>query len=417
MEQKDTKSSISISRIFKVVFHRPILLSIVTFCITIICTLGLHFISKNKATYESQFTYSIPSMQEDKYIDGSKYYFLPIFKRDNLIKIKESNQLYNSVNIDKFLSSKLIEIKEVTEYSEITKEEISKYYSIVIPKSAFKNKSQAESFINEVIKTPITYSVEAQKNINYLNNISNFENAYSYNMQVDCLSKQYDLLIQKYESLISQYGNILINNHQLSDYLNDIKLFFLTNSLSDLQIEINQKGYVKDKDKEKETLELQREDLNKKLSYNEDKIDELKQMISFLINGASSNLNSLDLDSYNQKITELIIENSKIKQELESIDNKLSTLTDASPSFISKLNFYKEALIKFTNTYSTNENIAISEHSSINYKNQKILNENSTSIIKDGIIALVIGLVTGCVINFVLDYKYLYIEFPKKEEK
>lgn len=417
MEIQEKKAPVSISRLFKVVFHRPILLSIVTLSTTAILTLGLTIVGKSNSTYQAQFTYTIPSMQDGRYLDGSQFIFNSILKKENLNKIKESNPLYNSININGLLSSKLLEIKKITEYSEVSKEVTSEYYSIVVPKSVFKNNNQAESFMYDVIYTPISHSISTQEKINYQNNIVNFDSAYSYKAQIDHLNNQYNLLIKNYEMLKTQYGNIFINNQQISDYIDEIESFYSSSQLKFLEIEIEQKGYVKEVDKESELLEIEKERLSQQYSYNEKKIDELKNTISFLVNESSSNTASLDLDSYNQKITELITENIDIQHEIDIINKKLSTLTKAPEAFVTKLNSIKNTLIDFTNKFSNNERFAISEYSQINFKNQKILTTSGPSIFKNGAVSLIMGFIIGCVINFILDYKYLYIEFPAKEKK
>ena len=103
IEIQEKKAPVSISRLFKVVFHRPILLSIVTLSTTAILTLGLTIVGKSNSTYQAQFTYTIPSMQDGRYLDGSQFIFNSILKKENLNKIKESNPLYNSININGLL--------------------------------------------------------------------------------------------------------------------------------------------------------------------------------------------------------------------------------------------------------------------------------------------------------------------------
>ena len=179
--------------------------------------------------------------------------------------------------------------------------------------------------------------------------------------------------------LITSTGAEVLSSSILKE-IDEIESFYSSSQLKFLEIEIEQKGYVKEVDKESELLEIEKERLSQQYSYNEKKIDELKNTISFLVNESSSNTASLDLDSYNQKITELITENIDIQHEIAIINKKLSTLTKAPEAFVTKLNSIKNTLIDFTNKFSDNERFAINEYSQINFKNQNFIEFFSSSI-------------------------------------
>ncbi|MDD6250154.1 MAG: hypothetical protein PUA88_03825 [Bacillales bacterium] len=402
------KDPLTLSKIFKVVLNKWWLLIITATSITAIGTVGAKFLNSKKETYTSQFSYNIPSLKDGKFIDGTNFTYQYFIDYSRLEQVKESNNDYKSINIDKLYKSDYLEIKHILEYSNVTNEIISDYYEIMVPQNVFPSKQIAESFINDLINQPINYTIEAQKNINYFISLESFNEAYSYEMQIELLESQYELLVENYQNLINVYGNVQINENSLLEYVRELNIYYENNKLSNFSQEIIQKGYVKDSTKEKELLELEKEKLQNDIKYNEAKIDELKELIKYLVTIASSNVASLQLDSYNVKITELTIENVDMQKRIKEIDNKLNSLGNVPASFTDKLNAYKDYLDNHTHLYMQNEEYILKKYSTVTYKNQKVLKSNDASIIKSLAVCLVMGLVIGSTINFIIDYKKFF---------
>ena len=159
------------------------------------------------------------------------------------------------------------------------------------------------------------------------------------------------------------------------------------------------------------------EEIQKTITYNEKKIEELKEMIKFLLDNSSS-AQSLDIDAYNQKIADLITENIDLSKRLEEIDIKINNATTAPESFINKINKVKTDLENATNKYIEVEESLIKNYSKISFKNKRVVEEkNSTSTIKNGLLSLFAGLVLGCAINLIVDRKYLFEDYPDKKKK
>ena len=402
------KDPLTLSKIFKVVLNKWWLLIITATSITAIGTVGAKFLNSKKETYTSQFSYNISSLKDGKFIDGTNFTYQYLIDYSRLEQVKESNNDYKSINIDKLYKSDYLEIKHILEYSNVTNEIISDYYEIMVPQNVFPSKQIAESFINDLINQPINYTIEAQKNINYFISLESFNEAYSYEMQIELLESQYELLVENYQNLINVYGNVQINENSLLEYVRELNIYYENNKLSNFSQEIIQKGYVKDSTKEKELLELEKEKLQNDIKYNEAKIDELKELIKYLVTIASSNVASLQLDSYNVKITELTIENVDMQKRIKEIDNKLNSLGNVPASFTDKLNAYKDYLDNHTHLYMQNEEYILKKYSTVTYKNQKVLKSNDASIIKPLAVCLVMGLVIGSTINFIIDYKKFF---------
>ena len=420
MENLNQKqNTIYLSKIFKVMFHRKLLLLAITGSITLIGTGFLSLRGKGQEKYVSTFIYDIPSLVDNKYIDGSSFSFQKLVTKSSMEKIKNENEEYKSINLDKLYNSSLFEIKKVTEYNSVTKEPSAAYYYLSMPKTAFKSRIQAENFFYDIINQPVLYTFEAVNQMNYTKNFKNFDVAITLEQQIEYLENQYNLLNSKYEQLIIKYGDTYAINGLISDSKNNLNVYFKKNIIQDLKHEVKQNGYIKSLE-ETEALNIEKKNLQEKIKYNEYKIDDLKNMIDYLLSSSTSPT-SLELDSYNKAITELIIENVNLQERIDEIDKKLSSMTFAPQDFINKLSTIKTALQDFTTEYTNVEKEIVTNNSTVLFKKQKIIEEsNSNSTIKNGIFSLAAGILIGCIVNLIADRKYIFLDYPerkKKEEK
>ena len=400
-------------------FHRKLLLLAITGSITLIGTGFLSLRGKGQEKYVSTFIYDIPSLVDNKYIDGSSFSFQKLVTKSSMEKIKNENEEYKSINLDKLYNSSLFEIKKVTEYNSVTKEPSAAYYYLSMPKTAFKSRIQAENFFYDIINQPVLYTFEAVNQMNYTKNFKNFDVAITLEQQIEYLENQYNLLNSKYEQLIIKYGDTYAINGLISDSKNNLNVYFKKNIIQDLKHEVKQNGYIKSLE-ETEALNIEKKNLQEKIKYNEYKIDDLKNMIDYLLSSSTSPT-SLELDSYNKAITELIIENVNLQERIDEIDKKLSSMTFAPQDFINKLSTIKTALQDFTTEYTNVEKEIVTNNSTVLFKKQKIIEEsNSNSTIKNGIFSLAAGILIGCIVNLIADRKYIFLDYPerkKKEEK
>ncbi|MGN1295713.1 MAG: hypothetical protein ACI4U5_04830 [Bacilli bacterium] len=416
-KKENTNKEISLTNILKVIFHRYILLGCITGVTFLVGTLGLTIIGNSQETYVSSFKYNIPSIQNNKYLDGSNFDFQYILSKSNIEEVINSNPEYSNIKIKTLLNSEINEIKYVREYSDVTKEELNAYYKLTLPKCVFSSKEQAESFVIDLLSYPIKESIKSLNNLNYKINLENYSSALKYEDQITYLNNQNNLLVAQYNSLINLYGDVSFENRSLSSYCNDVKRLDYSLLLSDLSNELKQNGYSMNVEKEKTSLELEKKEIQKTIQYNEQKINELREMIKYLLDNSSS-VQSLDIDAYNQKIAELLIENVNLSERVEEIDIKITTATNAPTSFLNNLENINQDLDEATDKYLEVESYLINNYSSISHKNQRVIyEENETSIVKNALLSLLIGFALGCIVNLIVDRKYLFEVYPEKKKK
>ena len=418
--EDNMEKEIPLGRYFKVMFHKKITLLAISLGTLLVGCLGLKFaINPGKKVYKAEYKYTVSGFNNNgSYIDGTKFYFNDLISLETLTKIRDSKEEYKGIKVDKMLEKNSIDIQIVTEYND-NKEVIDRYYSLRALQTYFKDDKQAKSFFMDIMNYPIEKNKELQDNINYTINLENYDEVDFFNLQIAYLNNQYDLISSKYSNLIDNYGDITLKDGQkLSNKKMELDMYFTNNTFAVLGYELNQKGYVKDYDRQKDKLEIQKKEYQDEIDRNNAMITELSGIVDHLITTAGSNAQSFDLNSYNSKITELVVRNSELNKAITEIQRQIDNGQVTPTSFTAKLDTYKTKLTAETTKYRAIEKEVVEE-------NSKWFSLNTNVIERTGGISMVIGaagslvggLVIACIVNLIIDHKYLYEDFPAKVEK
>ena len=421
MENNEGKE-VSLGRLFKVMFNRKIPLIAITLGTMLVGCLGINFIyNKGVETYKSEFKYNISDFNGNgKYIDGSSFYFNSLTTQKVLQSVKGNHKEYASIDVDKMIEKNAIEL-ELNKTYDVNKNPIDTYYTLSVNQSYFTSKDQAKSFISSLINYPITYNNKIQETINYKVNLERFDQVDFFENQFSYLENQLDYILTKYDGLISTYGDVIVSQEnggkKISTLRNELSMYFTNYSINDLRIEANQKGYVKDYNNHVAILKLRQDNYKKTIKYNKQTIDSLNQQINDLLSGSSTS-QSFDLSSYNAKIAELLAENVDLQKKVDDLDEQINNGKATPESFTVKLNGYREKLDNETDKYKAIEKEVMEEGTEVFFINTNVIEEDGgISTIVGAALTFVVGIVIGCVVNLILDYKYLHEDFPAKPDK
>ena len=87
-------------------------LACVTVGVALVAFLILVFgYNRSKDYYVSEFNYLVETFDGDTYLDGTKFIALDLISEESLKKVKESNEQFNSIDIDAMLKQDDISIK------------------------------------------------------------------------------------------------------------------------------------------------------------------------------------------------------------------------------------------------------------------------------------------------------------------
>ena len=441
MEEKiQEEEGITLGQIFKAMFHNKIRLAIIGVATMIVLFLFLTlFYNKNNQTYVAMFKYDDVNIANGHYSNGKKFNTLELI--DLMEEVKKSNpDKYEKVDVDKIVGSNGVTITEDITVKKVDSEDptstdkaeyISSHYTLTCYAKYFPDYKTAKSFMVDLINYPVAKSNDLAQNIVYDENIKLYEKSNIYATQISYLNAQKNYILDGYKALISSYGDIMINGVYLSSKVKEINLFFENHQLDLLSDEITNNGYVKDLSTYKSNLETQKNNLKIESKYNALKIKELKEQRDLLIQQAtaSSSLQTLDLSTYNTALVTLTQRNLDIDKEIEILDKYLNSATeyvdgkknenyyDAEKRtvFETKLNEFKDELVGFTSDYKDCYLECIKDYNVYYNDAAKVVRDGKLNPIITLGLPVVAGLVLGCLVNLIVDRKFLSKDY--KEEK
>lgn len=417
MYEEKNEEGISLSDLFKVAFGRKILLLIITLSVTIFGALfvGLYY-NKNRQQYYINYEYVLPGIEEGKYIDGSKFNYQMIISPSSLKAVKESNESFKNIDIDKLVDNDGIQLSceitksETTNGTEV-KQLVDMKFKITTSAKYFKNSSQANAFVHAVIDQPYNKTLSLLDTIKYDVLLDNYKVSNVYDTKADCLVKQYELLQTQYEELIEKYGDVSTSDgKKLSDWYKELTIYFTENNVGSLVTELQEKGYVKNFSSYQAELLSQKQKFESDKKFNQDKIDSFIN----IINSLNPNITTPDMAAYNEIITELAVENVEIDRKLATIESQLANGGSTDPDYIAamkaydaKMEKYDEALIKYTNDYKEVQKDVVTNGSYVSYKNNSVYTQGGIKLLIAIPALLILGCFVGCVVNVCLDHKKL----------
>ncbi|MCR5462717.1 MAG: hypothetical protein K6E87_06590 [bacterium] len=415
-EEKD-EEGISLLDLFKVAFGRKILLLIITLSITLVGILFVKFYyNQNKRQYYVNYEYVIPGIEEGKYIDDSKFNYQMLISPNSLNKVKESNEEFKNINIEKLVDKDGIQVTCDITRNETTNEVTDMKFKLVANVKYFKNGSQANKFIHAVADQPYNKTLLLLDTIKYDSLLDTYKNSNVYDTKADCLVKQYELLQAQYEKLIEKYGDVsLSDGKKLSAYYNELTIYFTENNVEALVTELQKNGYVKDFTSYEAELLNQKQKYESDLQLNQNKINNLVDVA----NSFNSNITAPDLAAYNEIIAKLAVENAEFERKLEAINKQLENGSSdpdyetKKKAFDTKIEKYDEVLTNFTNDFKIVVKEVVTEGSYVSYNNNTVKVQGGIKLLIAGPALLILGCFVGCIVNICLDHKKL----GKKEEQ
>ena len=416
MEYYEEDEGISLGQVFKVIFRRWKLLLIVTLVILIIGVLGTQLIyNKSKLNYSTTVEYvNVTKSDQETYINDSKFNYRDIIKIDNLNKVKSSDDSFSSIDVVKIVENEHVSITKNTKEGTNTTS-----YTVSVKGSYFKNSEQAKKFLYAVMSSPVNELISLVENSNNKIYLNAYKDSSDYETKVSFLLSEIELLDKKYSELNNLFPESFVDNKSVSDYqiALETKYGIISGSSSyseieNLKNELSSKNYVKDFDKNKDTLLNKKTSINKTITSNEAIIEALEDKI-IKYNGSiviDNNKSSEALQPFTSEIARLTEQNRIMQNEIDIIDEKIANQggTQAEiEAFEKKLNSLYNDLVKSADEYTDVSTSLIEEYSKIEYTGKAIESEGGLGLIISAVLFLVAGFVVAAIVNLILDRKYL----------
>ena len=419
--------------------------------------LGFRFLlNTEQKVLSATYTYDLAGSYTDSdtmvFIDGTLFNPYELTSRDNLQKIKDNNEKYASVDIDKIIANSAIVIsKNATLLNEKdTTSNVEINYVISAKAKYFKTDELGKSFLYDVINLAKDLSTNAINN--YEGKIvfaDNFDTL-TFDRQIGLLSDQYSTTYSSYSELIGTFGYVAsgnANGTKLNELLTGfVSQYYISGVSSFASVLTGQKDankYVNYVIGQEETKIEEIHNLcisyiqtiknNKKsIAVYEDRLDKLLASTSFI--GSDSNVSG-QITLLNSQITSLELSNSELDKELNNngyfvngsgeyafdpsnedttiykLTQKEAGWVNANKLFGETIRNYKSSLMlnneELTNTY---------KYCYSQYKN-KINIQNGGYIALTGKVSNILGAGIGLAAGFVISSIVTSLVYVYREEK
>ena len=197
MEQEN---GVSFGRVMKVAFHNWKRLLIILSAVTVVAACALQFgYNKFKGAYTSTFTYSSTDLKKGEYVDGSTFVHTIITSQATLENVKNSNESFSNINVEKIIKSNDIAISKET--VEANNKVVDYTYTLSIPSKYFSNSTQAKEFIDKIAYAPIEKDASLVNEDNYNSNLKLFDSSLTFEDALDALENEANFLSNQYTDL------------------------------------------------------------------------------------------------------------------------------------------------------------------------------------------------------------------------
>lgn len=405
------EQGVTLGQIFSVIIYNKLRLLITTLiCFVLICLVAVLGYNRNANTYTIKYNYDDGFLENGIYCNGTKFNLSDVYYY--LEPVKSSSTEYNNINIEKLQKNNDISIIKINETNS-NDEIIDTYYEISAKAKYFDSKEQATSFLTDIIKYGIVYSISLMDYSDLNVNLSSANEATTYELEIEYLQKQKELLVSSYNTLIDTYGDLAYEDEsgkkvKLSTRIEQIMLYFENHKLSTMQYELEENGFVKNDNNQKYYSSLKYE-LTQEYESNGLKLKQLKEQREDLITKATEggSLQSLDLSTYNDQIISLTLRNVDIEKELEIIEkylnNSSSSISDEQKQFDERLTSVYEKLISFTDEYIYYNDKCINEYKIVYKTASKVEENGGFSIIIIALLGAIVGVCAGACVNLIVD--------------
>lgn len=434
MEEKN--KGLTIGEIFHAMFHKKWLLLAVTVIVMLFGVIFVELIyNPSKTIYQCEYNFKFPGASEKKYPDGKDVVYNDFVSLESLQQVKDSDEKYADIDINRLHKNNAISIEITyskppsgTTYVEV----IPVGYLVKVKQKYFKSDEIARDFIMDLVRIPVDYALNANRAIDYKENITRATAASDYNTTIDYLIDQKNLILDNYEKLITLYSNgFVYNKKSIAQAQTEVINFFSENDLDALKTEVIHKGLWKSKNYIY-NIEQKKNALTREYDENYLKIKNLqKASAEFIKSIKDSNTIQADesLAVYQNQIAQLVTRNSTI---LSTINNEYQPLLEKTPytaqsdgtvlwdsakdidtkiseeerkAFEDKIEKITDNLMTFTDDFVNFVHAINDEFSFVYYYNSaRVIKTGGINLLLAVLVFLVLGFVLGCGINFVIDY-------------
>lgn len=415
--EEERQEGISLGEVLSVIWKRIVWILAVSVAAALVCGLLVQFVfGPSKEKYQISFVLEYPNQYAlDKdgnatekmvYPDGTTFRIETAFYAENLKAVKESNEAFSNLKLDKIALSLGIAQAEAT----------SGKYTVTVDGKYFKDAEQATDFMQAVCGQMKASIVERAVGTNFSADLSRYELVATYARQIEILENQRAYLLGQYDKYLALHKNFSYEGKQIETYraelseifngrvsLEDGSVVTLATVKKDLQ---NNRYLYKETASDIETaikaFELKKEVNDEARAALEEKVNDYKAG-----NESAEQNNSEALAAYHNKISAYIDRNAQIDVEIRALRKSIDEANvegDVS-AFREKLEQLYKAVAAETQTCKAVVTAFCEEYTVIDYEQSGAVTVGGMSMLKYAVIAFILAFIVAsvviCVIHFI----------------
>ncbi len=373
----------------------------------------------NKKTQYFSINYEIyyPDSASGKYPDGHEFLINETISLQALTEIKNGNDEFKSVNVEEMVQKDGVSAS--ASFQKSADDSVKRVYSIKVLANYFSNKTQAVSFLRSIANYPIDRVNTVISDREYGVYLITYDNALTYEEKIDALTEQKNFLQSNYQFLMKYDINIETYYAKLINLFSDSQVKSLSDRIDSNHYVLNTKAY-------KDNSSYRIASLTKRIEDNEKTIkllEEQKAKSSAADGGAEqasaraavSEPNGV-LNSYDYEIAKLVVANSEMQNELDTIKATLDIIeeyeTEGAYAYKEKQSF--DALLEEYRAELEKASEELGEVTKNLYTKKSFVVFGENTVKKQGGINAVVAALLGAVVGFVISAAVVcIIDLPK----
>lgn len=184
-------------------------------------------INPSRSVATSKYSYNLATVIDEEaktvhYLDGEVFNYAEAISAENLLKVKDSNKDYASIDVDKMVKNNDISVRENEKNEKNPDEETT--YTLTVKSKYFANNAQMSSFVKDVVSSLQEKSNTAINSYTVDKAISSKFSSLEFDQQVAALSKQYRNIEVAYNELSEKFSSSAkLKDGSLSEAITDFK--------------------------------------------------------------------------------------------------------------------------------------------------------------------------------------------------
>ena len=413
-EEELEENGITIGQIFRTIFSQKWLALIIAAVITIVGTLGLHFMGKRSEVYSVSFVLQLPNTSETTttstsytYPDGVSFYFTDLISKNNLKEVA-SRDGFKGVKVERMIKEGDISISravdKVTEDSQNGVYDLS--YTIKVKSKYFDDEDVARDFIEALVSFPNAHI--GSMYIDYDQSLTVAKSLITYDGRLDALKEQSDFILSKYEQLTGAYGTELVvkDGKTLGYYQGQLQSYVTTNSTLDNLKTKALKEHLVMSDGNGQPLLAAIEQYGADLSRKVEEKDKIEGALARLYAGADGQSSSVIADT--EAVMKYALEVEQLKKEIDAFEAFVNGDCEYRESFDKEVNAAEAKVEGFTKEFAEISSIVYKTKTTVNYLNSNIVEvEGGRGLLLSVGISLIAGIIIAAIAAYIVGWNKL----------